>query len=245
MIDLHSHILPGLDDGAKNLSEALDLARHAVASGITHAVLTPHIHYGRFNNDRNSIEKVFKEFKQSLINEQIDLQIGFAAEVRIVPEIMDWINQNTIPFLGRHDDKNVMMLELPHNHIPAGTENMVRWLISQNIIPMIVHPERNKEIMGNYQKIIPLYNLGCLFQLTAGAIAGQFGSASKATAEQLLKNNFVTILASDGHNLKHRPPELEPGRRAAELVIGESASWDLVRNNPESISKMHFQDATH
>ena len=240
MIDLHCHFLPGIDDGARDLAEALAMARHAVASGITHSVLTPHQHYGRYENDALSIAIAFKLFQQSLADEAIPLQIGYAAEVRIVPEIVSWVEQGLIPFLGRKGDKDLLLLELPHSHIPAGTQNMVSWLVAHNIVPVIAHPERNKEVMGDAKKIIPLYNLGCLFQLTAGAVAGQFGEPSRQTAEQLLKGGYVTLLATDAHNLKHRPPELEPGRRAAERIVGESASWDLVKANPEAIAAVHF-----
>jgi protein-tyrosine phosphatase len=242
MFDLHCHLLPGIDDGAKDISESLDLARYAVSSGITHAVLTPHIHQGRFNNSRFSIEVIFKEFQQALLEQQIPLKVGFAAEVRIDHEIVDWVGQGIIPFLGRKKEQDVILLELPHSHIPAGTENMVRWLISKNIVPIIAHPERNKEIMKEPRKIIPLYNYGCLFQVTASAVVGNFGEASRSTAEFLLANSFVYILASDAHNLKHRPPELEPGRIAAEKIIGESASWDLVLSNPRAISEHHFKN---
>ncbi|MCP4414679.1 MAG: capsular biosynthesis protein [Gammaproteobacteria bacterium] len=240
MYDLHCHILPGIDDGAQEISESLELARFALKSGITHSILTPHIHLGRYHNDSNSIEMSFKKFQQALQDAQIPLQIAYAAEVRIDHEIIDWIGQGIIPFLGKKDKQNVMLLELPHSHIPAGTENMVKWLISQNIITIIAHPERNKEIMKDPRKVIPLYNFGCLFQLTASAVAGNFGEVSKVTANSLLKEGFVHLLASDAHNLKHRPPELEPGRIAAEKIIGESASWDLVTTNPEAIASVHF-----
>ncbi|PCJ49799.1 MAG: capsular biosynthesis protein [Gammaproteobacteria bacterium] len=242
MFDLHCHFLPGIDDGAKDISESLDLACYAVKSGITHAILTPHIHQGRFHNDRLSIYESFKVFQQALLDNQIPLKVGFAAEVRIDHEIIDWVEQGIIPFLGRKQEQDVMLLELPHSHIPAGTENMVKWLLSKNIVPIIAHPERNKEIMKEPRKILPLYNLGCLFQLTAGAVAGNFGDVSRSTAEDLLKNGLVHILASDAHNLKHRPPELEPGRIAAEKIIGESASWDLVISNPRTIAEQHFND---
>ena len=187
MIDLHCHFLPGIDDGAKDFTEALGLARHAVASGITHSVITPHQHQGRYDNDSKSIKQAFNAFKQNLDEENIPLQIAFAAEVRIVPEIVDWVEQGKIPFLGRKGSQDVMLLELPHSHIPAGSENMVRWLISRNIVPVIAHPERNKEVMRKPMKVIPLYNQGCLFQATAGAVAGQFGEASKSAADYLLK----------------------------------------------------------
>jgi len=94
--------------------------------------------------------------------------------------------------------------------------------------------------MRDPKKVMPLYNQGCQFQLTAGAVAGKFGESCLNVAQYLLKSGFVSLLASDAHNLKHRPPELEPGRRAAEEIVGESKSWDMVKTYPESITAMHF-----
>jgi len=240
MYDLHCHFLPGIDDGAKDISEALAMSRHAVSSGITHSILTPHIQHGRYDNDLFSIERSFKAFQQALIEHEIQLHIGFAAEVRITHDIIELIEQGKIPFLGNNSSKNFILLELPHSHIPAGTDNMIKWLSSKNIIPIIPHPERNKEIMREPKKVIPLYNQGCQFQLTAGAVAGQFGKACFNAAQYLLQGGFVFLLATDAHNLKHRPPELEPGRQSAEKIVGESASWDLVLTNPQAITGMHF-----
>jgi protein-tyrosine phosphatase len=241
MYDCHCHLLPEIDDGASNLEEALALARHAVTAGITHSIVTPHQHYGRYDNQAHNIAESFESLKKALAENQIDLEIGFASEVRVSPEIMPWLSQNEIPFLGDYEDQKVILLEMPHSHVPAGIENMLRWLSNQGVIAMIAHPERNKDIMREPSRVIPLYNEGCLFQLTAGSVAGNFGESARQAAKYLLQNNYAHILASDAHNLKSRPPELEPGRKAAERYIGESASWDLVLTHPKSLTQMHFE----
>ena len=120
MIDLHCHILPGIDDGAQNLEESLALLKAAADSGITHVVCTPHIQFGRFDNSIETISECFESLVQQCRAAEIDIQMAWAAEVRISPEIMILHKQNKLPFLGTWEDKNVLLLELPHSHVPAG-----------------------------------------------------------------------------------------------------------------------------
>jgi protein-tyrosine phosphatase len=129
-----------------------------------------------------------------------------------------------------------MLLELPHSHVPVGADKLVEWLLKQGIRPMIAHPERNKDIMRSVDKLLPFVRLGCLLQVTAGAVAGAFGEGARARAVDLLGKGWVTVLASDAHNLEARPPELEPGRAAAAVIVGEAESWNLVRHRPAEIT---------
>ena len=143
MIDLHSHLLPGIDDGARSLEEALQLARVAVNDGITHMTFTPHIHPHRFENTNATIRPVFDSFKQALLDHSISLSIAMASEVRLSAEVLTLVAENEIPFLGNWQGKHVLLLELPPGHIPPGSDKLVRWLLDRNIVPMIAHPERN------------------------------------------------------------------------------------------------------
>ncbi|KUJ82428.1 capsular biosynthesis protein [Microbulbifer flavimaris] len=240
MIDLHCHLLPGIDDGARDLEQALLLARMAVDDGITHCVATPHIHPGRWDNTLASITETFVAFKAKLAEEGIPLQLGMAAEIRLSDEILAMVASGQVPFLGKWEGDRVLLLELPHSHIPPGTEQLIRWLLKQNIRPMIAHPERNKDILRDFNKVLPLARLGCLFQVTAGAVAGDFGQGPEQRAEELLQEDLVTILATDAHHEVRRPPVLDKGRRAAEAIVGESRAWDLVRHNPGRIAAGHF-----
>jgi len=237
MIDLHCHLLPSIDDGASNMKESLALARIASANGIKTSIVTPHIQPGRFDNDINSIRAAFIEFQQALKDNNILLQVGMAAEVRICPEIMPMITNNQIPFLGSLDGYNILLLELPYNHIPLGSDKMVRWLINRKIRPIIAHPERNAEIVANIDKIYPFIELGCLLQITAGSLLGRFGHQQQLCAQQMLENKLVDVIATDAHNLKYRPPNLEQGRKAAVEIIGETAAWRLVHDIPEQITR--------
>ncbi len=235
MIDIHCHFLPGIDDGPATLEESLQLARLAVANGITHVVTTPHIHAGRWDNNASLIKTIGFDLKRALVEHEIPLHLEVAAEVRIGVEIMDQINHRQIPFLGRWGDKKVMLLEMPHSHVPMGIEKMVQWLLDRNILPMVAHPERNKDVHRKISKLDGLIEMGCLFQVTASSVFGQWGEPSRKRAVQLLEKGVVTVLASDAHNTKNRPPELQSGRNAAANIVGEDFANRLVLDNPWSI----------
>ena len=242
MIDIHSHLLPGIDDGPEWLGQSLHLALVATDNGISHSVVTPHIHAGRYENNAHIIKERLLELQEALVCHDIPLLLGMAAEVRIGPEIIILLEKNLIPFLGEYYGKQVMLLEFPHSHIPPGSEKLIHLLLDKGIRPIIAHPERNKDVLRDVEKIAPFVDLGCLLQVTAGSVAGMFGSACQVRAQQLLERDWVTVLATDAHNLEHRPPDLKSGYLAAEKIVGESLAWDLVCNNPWSIVATQFED---
>lgn len=235
MIDLHCHLLPGIDDGPEDLASALKLARHAVAAGIRTSVVTPHMHPVRYDNLAANIRDAAQDFQQILDAEGIALQILHAAEVRLDHEILSWVGDGHIPWLGHWQGERVMLLEFPHSQVPVGADKLVAWLLKQGIRPMIAHPERNKDIMRSTDKLLPFVRMGCLLQVTAGAVAGSFGEFARLRAVDLLERGWVTVLASDAHNMEARPPELEPGRIAAAKIVGEEESWRMVRDRPAEI----------
>ena len=242
MIDLHCHLLPGIDDGASNMGESLALADIAYANGIKKCIVTPHINPGRYDNDITTIRAAFTAFQQALQENNIPLQVGMAGEVRICPEIMGMIEQNRIPFLGSLDGYRIMLLEMPYNQIPLGSDKMVRWLLNRKIRPMIAHPERNGEIVRHLESIYPFIELGCLLQITASSIAGYFGPQLQQRAQQMLEMGWVSVIASDAHNQNHRPPDLESGRVAAAQIVGERAAWTMVHDTPEQITQEKFTE---
>ncbi|HET8704839.1 MAG TPA: CpsB/CapC family capsule biosynthesis tyrosine phosphatase [Pseudomonadales bacterium] len=240
MIDLHCHLLPGVDDGPSTLAESLELARIAVANGITHAVVTPHIHPERYENSLQSIHSATNQFRAALQQHNIPLEVGMAAEVRVCQELLQLIEKGKVPFLGEHNGYRVLLLEMPHSHVPPGTDKLVQWLLSRQIKPMIAHPERNKDVIRDFGTIIPFVEAGCLLQVTSGAFSGQFGSKAQKRAEQLLEKGWITILASDAHNAKHRPPELASGVEAAAQLVGLTSAKQLVEDVPRRLTEKLF-----
>lgn len=236
MVDLHCHLLPGIDDGPETLDEALALADHAVAAGITKAVVTPHILPGRYENTLASIRQATGRFRAELNERRIPLEIGCAAEVRIGPDVLTLADQGELPSLGTVDGYGIVLLEFPDSHILPGSARLVASMLERKLRPLIAHPERNRDVVHDVEKIAPFVQAGCWLQLTAGSVTGVFGPRCRDVSRQLLRRGWVTVLASDAHNTAARVPELEPGRRAAEKIVGEQASWMLVRDTPGEIT---------
>lgn len=245
MIDVHCHLLPGIDDGPQTMEESITLAQLAVQNGITHAVVTPHIHLGRWNNEAITISHLMHQLQMRLTAANIPLQLGMAAEVRLDAQIMQWLAQDKIPFLGTYNGKRVMLLELPHANIPLGTDNLISWLLKRDIQPLIAHPERNKEIMRSVDKIRPLLRLGCLLQVTAGSVVGLFGKPAQRCARELLDMGAVFVLASDAHNVHNRPPDLISGRDAASEIVGAEMAHQLVTTRPFELVASQFSALNH
>lgn len=243
MIDLHCHLLPAIDDGPSSIEESEALARAFVANGITHAVATPHIHPGRYDNDIDSIRAAFEQCVEMLQQKSIPLNVAMAAEVRICPEILSMIPAGKIPFVGKKEGKSVLLLEFPHSHLLPGTENMLRWLMDRDIVPLIAHPERNKDITYQPEKLRPFINMGCLVQVTAGSVSGRFGDKVQESARYMLSQGWVTVLATDAHNLAGRPPELHEGMDAAISLIGSAKAISLVKDTPMEICDGMFSGA--
>lgn len=244
MIDLHCHLLPGIDDGPKDMNSALALAAQAVSDGVTHSVLTPHIHHGRWDNSIPGIYQAVQSFRAALSDAQIPLTVAFAGEVRVGAEILSMLPGNEIPFLGVWGGRKVMLLEMPHSHILPGTDKIVRWLLNNNVMPLIAHPERNKSVMRNLDHLNFLIELGCLFQVTSGALVGQFGESAQLCAEALLKKGVVTVLASDAHHVKRRPVNLSLGFDAAKKIVGLKVAQQLVYDNPLKIAGSIFTSSS-
>ena len=240
MIDVHCHLLPGIDDGAASLEQSLHMARLAVEEGITHAVLTPHICPGRWENTAAIIAAATEDFRAALAGEGIPLQVGYAAEVRISDQIFSLLAADHIPFLGEWEGRKVMLLEFPHTHILPGTDKLVDWLIRQGIRPMIAHPERNRELMQKPDKLRPLLDKGCLAQLTAASITGRFGSEARATAEYYIRENLITLIASDAHNTSTRPPVMAAAREAIGKLAGEDVAIRLSIDAPRQLVAARF-----
>jgi protein-tyrosine phosphatase len=235
MIDLHCHYLPGIDDGSKSMAESLELARASVADGITHAVMTPHIHSGRYENFRSTVVAATDQFRLALQDADISLQIYPAGEVRLTSEIFELLENDELPFMGKLDGHQILLLEFPYGILPVGTEKLVRWLISQKIRPMIAHPERNKAIMHHPERLSVFVDMGCLLQVTAASLVGEFGSAVQSSVLLMLARGWVSVVATDAHNLTHRAPKLTQARNYLLTHYGHELADELTLIMPAKI----------
>lgn len=235
MIDLHCHFLPGIDDGPETLEEALALARAAVADGITHSVLTSHVHPERYPNQRSSLERAAAAFKLELARCGIALDVRSGGEARLCPELMDLVADGEVPFLGEVNGFRILLLEFPHQMIPLGSLAFVKSLIRQKIRPLIAHPERNKTIMANAEKVSEFTEAGCWLQITAGSLVGRFGPQAEQAAFALIDAGWNCLAATDAHSLPHRPPFLSEARTALRQRYGEAVAQAMVLEKPARI----------
>lgn len=236
MIDVHSHIIPGIDDGARDMEMALDMARQTAAAGVTHLVCTPHMHWGTFDNSIEMIEQGYRDLVAAVQAEGISLELLWAGEIRINEMVPAWFKQDKLPYLGQYKGKKVMLLEMPHSNMPAGLDQLFRWLLSAGVQPLVPHPERNRDIWKRPEKIQWLRNQGCLLQVTAGAFIGRFGDHVQEIAESMLNNNQIDIVASDTHDTKRRPNDMGEAFEVVSKLAGADKAEQLFRTTPGIIT---------
>lgn len=218
------------------MDETVELAVQALEQGVTHMVCTPHINPGVFDNHQDNIEAVFQEVVEELRANDIALALSYSCEVRLCTEITQWVSQSSLPLLGSWKEKPVLLLELPHSHVPAGTDSLIHWLQKKGIQPVIPHPERNRDILANYDKATWLKSMGVMFQATAGAFTGTFGDAVEETVFRMLDENLIGYVASDMHNLKRRPNEMANAYKAVLAVKGALVANRLFVDTPKAIT---------
>ncbi len=239
LVDLHCHYLPTVDDGASTDDEGIALLRQAHSDGIDRVVLTPHIHLDRYPNVGSLLRKRFAAFQQLARERGIDVELALGAEVRVNDDLFALVERDEVPLYEGIAGRRSMLIEFNHGHLPPGWQNLLRWLIQRGITPVIAHPERNKEVMRHPERVAAMLDEGCLIQVTAAALLGAFGARVESVARILLAKGWCTILASDAHDLRHRPPLLQAGARAASKIVGESKAWDMVTDVPAALAFPH------
>lgn len=202
MIDLHCHILPGVDDGSKTMEESLDMARMAVEEGITHLLATPHHMNRNWMNDKNKVIDLVSQVQAELDKEGIPLTLYPGQEVRIYGDILEDIEKDTLLFTD--ELQQYILIEFPTSSIPAFTERLFYDLQSNGKTPVIVHPERNRAILEDPDKLKELVEHGALAQLTAASYTGGFGKEIQKLSKQLIEADLVHFIASDAHNTENR-----------------------------------------
>ena len=235
MIDIHSHILPGVDDGSPDYDTSFELLRLAEADSIDTIVLTPHIDPLHYPNSVASLKEVFSQFKAAALEKGFGINLRLGAEVMIGPELLQLVDTGEMLWLGSWEGKKVFLLEFPQNSIPAGSVKLVERLVKSGVLPMIVHPERNREVQLNLKKLKPFREAGCLFQVTAKSLEGGFGRDTYKTACELVRCGWTSAIASDCHNVQYRPPGLSGAVRVASKIIGQKAAKEMVERFPRSL----------
>ena len=232
MIDLHCHILPGIDDGAPDLDTALEMARVAVADGITITACTPHIHPGAYDNEGPGIKAAILALQDKLDEAGIPLKLVCGADVHIDVDLPEGLRSGRI---ARLNDTDYFLFEPPHHVAPPRLEEVVFDVMAQGWRPILTHPERLSWIEDHYEIMVRLAQRGVLMQVTGGSVEGRFGKRPRYWAERMLDEGLVHILATDAHNLRNRRPELSPARDAVAERLGEAEAVAMVDTRPAGI----------
>ena len=238
MIDIHAHILPGVDDGAKNWDQSLEMARLAVEDGITVIVATPHLFKGRSIdlsqlNTREIILQHVAQLKHKLYEEKIPLEIIPGCDFPLGVESLKLLAEGRA--LTINDANRYLLLELPDTSLPPTMDEICFQLQSRGITPIITHPERHLIIQEMPHKLKRLIELGCLVQMTGNSLTGWFGRRVKKISRQLIKLGYVHLLASDAHGPKGRPPVLSQAVTELSRLVGENRARAMVHDIPEKI----------
>jgi len=232
MIDIHSHILWGLDDVARECSDSLAMLAMAAECGTTDIVATPHSDL-RFR------------FMPELVSERI-AQLTFASsQVPRAPAIhrgcdfhLSFENiQDALAFPRKYtiDGLSYLLVELADAFIPRSTDDILRQFVRRGMVPVITHPERNPLLQRNLARLEKWVGFGCVVQITAQSLGDQFGKQAKLSAWRLLKKGIVHVVASDAHDVTHRPPRLDIAWKALTREIGAEAADLLLAGNPAAI----------
>jgi protein-tyrosine phosphatase len=231
-VDIHCHLLPGLDDGPSVLDEALAMAEMAMADGLGTIIATPH-QLGNFaRNSATMIRAAADAFQQRLDQRRVPLRVLPGADVRIEPDLVRKIRSGEVLTLG--DRRRHVLLELPHDvYVPL--DRLLAELRAARLIGVLSHPERNHGILNQPGVLRPLVERGCLLQVTAASLTGTFGTHVQTFSESLIEQGLVHFVSTDAHGTKARPPMLTAAfERVAELA-GRETAVDLCCRHPATV----------
>jgi len=222
MIDIHNHILPGVDDGAKDMEQSVAMARIAEKDGITDIIATPHI-----TDPYLTVEEI--NSRVALLNRELAAN-NIGVRIHAGAEIPFSMLDNRSCRIGLAGSKN-LLVELPVHCIPSQAAKLFRFIKSEGYTVIIAHPERNMSVNRNVERLVTLLGPGVMAQITADSLIGRMGEPARACARYLVKKGAATFIATDAHNDSTRPPLLSPALSAIRTVKNSQAK-KLVFDNP-------------
>ncbi|MGG1246349.1 tyrosine-protein phosphatase [Bacillus spizizenii] len=227
MIDIHCHILPAMDDGASNSADSIEMARAAVYQGIRTIIATPHHKNGVYENGQAAVREAADQLNKRLIKEDIPLTVLPGQEIRIYGDLERDLAEQQLLTLN---DTKYILVEFPFDQVPRYAEQLFYDLQLKGYIPVIAHPERNREIRENPSLLYHLVEKGAASQITSGSLAGTFGKQMKAFSLRLAEANLIHFVASDAHNLKTRDFHYQEALHVLKKEFGPEFHYMLTEN---------------
>lgn len=232
MIDLHSHILPGIDDGASSEVVSIEMARMAVADGITDMACTPHVLAGKYPNTSETILPAIEALQKTLDRHGIPLKLHSGADIHIAPDLAERLAGGNIPTLNF---SRYFLLEPPHEVLPPRLKQFAARTLEAGFIPIITHPERLLWAHRHFDVIQQLNDLGCPLQITADSILGGFGSGARKLAERIVKDGRMVLFATDAHSEKWRKPLMSQAYKTVSELVGGDEAEHMFHHRPADI----------
>lgn len=236
MIDLHVHLLPGLDDGAQSLEEAVLMARIAAADGIRDMIATPHVRSGVYENRPEAIHTAVHLLQRELEAACVPVRVHPGAEVMVGPETLERFLAGELVTLG--DAGRFLLMELPMRSLPSGMEWLWHELQVVGVTPVLAHPERHEVLREQLDLVERWVEQGVMTQVTAGSLLGVFGKRSCLCANELIERGLVHVIASDAHDARRHHQARKPLLRAAYSKLEEHVPVETVevfRNNAAAV----------
>ena len=232
-VDLHSHVLPGVDDGPDSWESAIEMLRDAAASGTTHMVATPHGDHRRAWNTIDSLRDLCGDLNRTLGSEGVGLLLSLGMENPLELDTADKLEQGTALTLN---SSTYVLVELPFRMLPLYWEEALFRIQLQGFHPIIAHPERQAQVQKKPELLAGPVSRGVLTQITAGSLAGRFGPAVRKAAETLCKKGMAHLIASDCHGFDgFRGPDMRDGLKAAGRLLGTETAARMVSDTPRSL----------
>ena len=235
MIDFHSHIIHGLDDGAKTLKMSLEMLRIAENEGTEYICATPHFITEEFEISRDKYIEKLNRLILATKEENINIKILSGLEVYMHPNLPKLYKEKRIWGIN---DSEYLLIELPMGQFPMYTEDVFYELMLLGVKPILAHPERNLKIMKDHNLIINLINQGVLMQINAGSLFGDYGKEVKKTALEFVKRNMIHLLGSDGHNITSRKTRIKEAYDIVQHLNEDVYNWInqnqtiIINNDP-------------
>ena len=234
MIDLHCHILPGLDDGAPDVATSLAMARMFIDAGVEVVACTPHILPGLYHNSGPQIRTAIEQLRLALDQSELKLDLVCGSDAHMTPDFVAKLKSGEILALA---DSRYVLVEPPHHVAPARLEQFFFEILVAGYVPILTHPERLTWVKAQYAAIQRLAHAGVWMQITAGSLTGDFGRSAQHLAERMLDEGIVHLLATDAHDTIRRPPNLARGFEAAAKRVGDVEAGHLVFTRPRGVVK--------
>jgi len=232
MIDIHCHILAGIDDGPENMEQAVRMALVAKQSGIDRMIATPHFLNMVYQVDLNTVYDAVKKFSRELARQRISLKVFPGAEIRIAHDTCLMLKKGLLPSLA---GSLYYLFELPEIFIKEGVLKVIQQLREMDVIPVIAHPERNHTLMKNPGVIKDFISENTRFQLTGDSVSGKNGAVSQKIAKEMIRLGQAHFIASDGHDPEFRKPSLKNIFKIVKRISNEKTARKILIENPEMI----------